>query len=175
MAACRCRGRARRVRFPVYFGRRPTGRPADPSNNMTSRYIDGPVEPQFPFGHGLSYGRFVYSNLRTSAETIERDGEITVEADIVNEGPAAGQETAFLFIRDRVASMARPLLELRGVAKLTLAPGEQGTVRFSLGAAELAFSDEEGATRLESGEFDLYVGPNADPGTHLIVRIKLVS
>jgi beta-glucosidase len=159
--------------IPIYYGRRPTGRPADPANTMTSRYIDSPVEPQFPFGHGLSYGRFVYGNLRASPEVFGPDGAITIEADVANEGAAAAEETALLFIRDLVASMARPVLELKGVAKLTLAPGERGAVRFSLRAADLAFVDEEGVARLETGCFDVFVGPNADPSELLRARVTL--
>lgn len=159
--------------IPIYYGRRPTGRPADPANVMTSRYIDAPVEPQFPFGHGLSYGRFTYGAPRVSPIAIGPGDAIVVEADIVNEGPAAGEETALLFIRDRVASMARPVLELRGAVRLTLAPGERGTARFRLAAADLAFIDEEGVPRLESGDFDIHVGPSADPARLLSARLTL--
>jgi beta-glucosidase len=161
--------------IPICYGRLPTGRPADPANTMTSRYLDTPTEPQFPFGHGLSYGRFVYSDLRVSPSSVGPDGRITAEADIVNEGVAAGEETAFLFIRDRVASVSRPLLELKGMARLTLAPGERGTARFSLAVREMAFFDEDGAARLEEGEFEIFVGPSADPAGLLRGCVRAVS
>jgi beta-glucosidase len=147
---------------PIFYAHRPTGRPADPGNAFTSRYIDAPSEPLFPFGHGLSYTQFAYLALRLSCPTI-RPGEIViVEADIANEGPAAGEETAFLFIRDPVASVARPILELKGVARVTLGAGELGTARFELACNDLAFPDEAGAMTLEPGRIEVIVAPKAD-------------
>ena len=148
--------------MPIFYAQRPTGRPADPGNAHTSRYIDVPNEPQFPFGHGLSYTRFAYRSLRLSASAMAPGETVAVEADIANEGAADGEETAFLFIRDPVASIARPVLELKGVAKITLAAGSAGTVRFDLCRDDIAFPDEAGNSVLESGTVEILVGPRAD-------------
>jgi beta-glucosidase len=87
---------------------------------------------------------------------------ITVEADIANEGAADGEETAFLFIRDPVASVTRPVLELKAVAKITLAAGSAGTVRFALSSGDIAFPDAAGNAVLETGTVEILVGPWAD-------------
>ena len=139
--------------MPIFYAQRPTGRPidADPNNAYTSRYVDMPNEPQFPFGHGLSYTRFAYGAMRLSSTTMAPGETVSVEVDIVNEGTADGEETAFLFIRDPVASVARPVLELKGFARVLLPAGASGTVRFELCGEEVAFMDEEGNAVLESG------------------------
>jgi beta-glucosidase len=148
--------------MPIFYAHRQTGRPLDPHNHMTSRYIDLPNDPLFPFGHGLSYTRFRYSAVRLSAPVLRRGEAVTVEADIVNDGAAEGEETAFLFIRDPVASVGRPVLELRGMAKATMAPGKIGTVSFTLSAEDVAFPDDHGKPILESGLIEVFVGPRAD-------------
>src|ERR1700736_4003752 len=115
---------------PIFFAARPSGRPANPYDHFTSKYLDMPVEPMFFFGHGLSYSRFTLTNLRASKAVFQRDDELTIEVDVLNEGPAAGEATVFLFARDLVASVARPLLELKGSAKIALRPEEGGTACF---------------------------------------------
>jgi len=148
--------------MPIFYGQRPTGRPADPANRYTSQYLDIPVAPLFPFGHGLSYTRFLYGDLRLSAAEMSLGESVTVEVDIANDGPAQGEETAFLFIRDPLASIARPVLELKGMAKIALAPAASGTVRFALSCAEVAFPDAEGRPVLEAGIIEVLVGPSAE-------------
>ncbi len=147
--------------IPIYYAQRPTGRPSGPARE-TSKYLDIPVEPLFAFGHGLSYTHFAYSKLRVSPRVLTLDTRFTVEAEVENQGPAAGEETCFLFIRDIVASTARPVLELRGIGKIKLDPGQSGTVRFELEAGDLAFADEDGNPCLEAGKFEILVGPSAD-------------
>ncbi len=147
--------------IPIFYAQRPTGRPAGPARE-SSKYLDIPVEPLFPFGHGLSYTHFAYGKLRVSPQVLTRDSRFTVEAEVENQGASAGEETCFLFIRDVPASTARPVLELRGVSKIKLDPGQRGTVRFELEADDLAFPDEDGAPRIEAGEFEILVGPSAD-------------
>jgi beta-glucosidase len=148
--------------MPLFYAQRPTGRPIDPNNHMTSRYADMPNDPQFPFGHGLSYTRFGYREVRVSAPVLTHGAPVTVEADIANDGQVVGEETAFLFIRDPVASVGRPVLELKGTEKITLAPGATGTVRFTLGCDDVCFADEAGRPVLEAGALEVYVGPCAD-------------
>jgi beta-glucosidase len=139
----------------------------------TSKYLDVPAEPLFPFGHGLSYSQFAYGSLRVLPEAVSPGGRIVAEAVVENRGAMAGEETCFLFIRDVVASVARPLLELRGLVKIKLDPGEKGTVRFELGAGDLAFPDEDGVPRLEAGAFEILVGPSADRSGLLRQTISL--
>ncbi|MGO8952901.1 MAG: glycoside hydrolase family 3 N-terminal domain-containing protein [Rhodomicrobium sp.] len=148
--------------IPIFYAQRATGRPADPKVDQTSKYLDVSVAPLFPFGHGLSYTHFAYSALRVSPQDLAPDGRLSVEAAIENQGSVAGEETCFLFIRDIAASVARPVLELRGFAKIALDPGQRGTVSFELPAGDLGFPDEDGTRRLEPGTFEILVGPCAD-------------
>ena len=158
--------------IPIFHAQRPTGRPASELRE-SSKYLDASVAPLFPFGHGLSYTQFAYGGLRVSPEAVGPEARISVEAEVENLGPAAGEETTFLFIRDVTASVTRPLLELRGLAKIKLDPGQKGTVRFELGAGDLAFPDEDGSPRLEAGAFEILVGPGADRSGLLCHTISL--
>ncbi len=158
--------------IPIFYGQRPTGRPASELRE-SSKYLDAPVTPLFPFGHGLSYTQFAYGGLRVSPEAAGPETRICVEAEIENRGSVAGEETCFLFIRDVTASVTRPLLELRGLAKIKLDPGQKGTVRFELGTSDLAFPDEDGTPRLEAGAFEILVGPAADRSRLLCHTISL--
>jgi beta-glucosidase len=158
--------------IPIFYAQRATGRPAGPLRE-TSKYLDAPVEPLFPFGHGLSYTQFAYSELRAPAGILGSGGRISVEVTVENQGGAAGEETCFLFIRDVTASVARPVLELRGLAKVKLDPGQKGAVRFELAAADLAFPDEDGVPQLEAGAFEILVGPSADRSRLLCHTISL--
>jgi len=160
--------------IPIFHARQPTGRPADPAEYWSSKYLDVPVEPLFPFGHGLSYTRFAYRDLRARPQVLRPGDTVTIEVEVANEGAVAGEETVFLFIHDRVASIARPLLELRGVAKITLDPGACGTVRFSLKTHDLTFLGPDLAPRLEAGVFGIHVGPSAAPPSLLGTTVDLV-
>jgi beta-glucosidase len=157
---------------PIFFAARPSGRPANPADHYTSKYLDMPVEPLFFFGHGLSYSRFTLTNLRASKVAFRCRDELTIEVDVKNEGPVAGEATVFLFVRDLVASVARPLLELKGVGKITLRPGEGGTVSFKLAAAALAFPGNDLKPVLEPGEFLLLAGQSADPRGLLTINVR---
>mgnify|MGYP005853391987 CR=1 FL=1 len=149
---------------PVFFGRRRGGRPPAASNRYTSKYVDCPTEPLFPFGHGLTGTAFEIRALRVRPDRVPLDAlsEVAVEVDVVNVGARAGTEAVFLFVHDRVASVARPELEFRDVARIRLAPGERGTVRFALAPADLAFPAGDGSPVIEPGRFEILVGPSAD-------------
>ncbi|MFZ1108928.1 MAG: glycoside hydrolase family 3 N-terminal domain-containing protein [Rhodomicrobium sp.] len=161
--------------IPIAYAERPTGRPAKADEHDTSKYLDVPVGPQFPFGHGLSYSRFVYGEPSVSPDVVRAGGRIVVEAEITNEGPASGEETALLFIRDPVASISRPVLELKGLAAISLAAEQSGTVRFELGADDLAFHGEDGAPRLEPGLIEIFVGSNADRASLKACRLHVAA
>lgn len=149
--------------IPVFFGQRPTGRPMHPEQQYTSKYLDVANTPEFHFGHGIGYTRFTCGAPRASASTLAPGERLTIEATLKNVGSRSGEETVFLFTRDKVASVARPALELRGFAKIALKPGARGVVRFELRADDLIFPDAALTPVFEPGEVEIYVGPSADP------------
>ena len=159
--------------IPLFYGQRNSGRPENPQDRFTSKYLDSPSSPLFPFGFGLTYGRFVYANLRVSPASAAVDDTIEVAVDVTNAGTRAAEETVFLFVRDRVASVARPTLELKGVAKIVLGRGETGTARIELPAAELRFPGLDLQPVFEPGEVEILVGPYADPAQLTSTRLML--
>jgi beta-glucosidase len=159
--------------IPIFFSERPGGRPANPKDKYTSKYLDVPNEPLYPFGHGLTYGRFSLSNLRVTPESVEDIDTMRIRVDVRNEGARAAQETVFLFTHDKVASVARPLLELKGFAKIDLRPGEAGTVTLSLKASDLRFLGADLEPVFEPGEVEILVGPCADRSQLLAATIHL--
>jgi beta-glucosidase len=150
--------------IPIYYGHKNTGRPPDPTNKYTSKYLDSPVTPLFPFGYGLSYTAFRLTNLSLSAQSIKPDGRLTVSADLENTGARAGDEVVQLYIRDVVASVTRPLKELKGFQKISLKPGEKRRVQFTLASEQLGFYDREMRFIVEPGEFQVFVGQNSAEG-----------
>jgi beta-glucosidase len=161
--------------IPIFYAQRPTGRPADPALSYTSKYLDLPVEPQFPFGHGLSYTRFEFSDLRVQPSELRTGDTLTIEVDVANVGSMQGEQTVLLFVRDPVATVARPLLELKGMAKIMLAARERGTVRFALTTDQLAFLGPDLSPRLESGSFEIFAGPSASRKDLLRTQVRLRS
>jgi len=127
----------------------------------------------FPFGFGLTYGRFVYTNVTVSPATASSEDSIEVTVDVTNEGARAAEETVFLFVRDVVASVARPELELKGVTKIVLRPGETGTARLHLPATELRFLGLDLRPVFEPGEIEILVGPHADRAQLMSSRVVL--
>ncbi len=153
---------------PIFFATRSSGRPPDSLDPFTSKYLDVSVEPLFPFGHGLSYARTSLANLR-----IRLGAPVEVEVDLCNEGPVAAEETIFLFLRDVAARVARPLMELKDWAKVTLAPGRTQRVVFTLGRESFTFLDENLEPVFEPGGFEILVGQSADRKRLLTARIDL--
>ncbi|HEX7315226.1 MAG TPA: beta-glucosidase BglX [Pyrinomonadaceae bacterium] len=148
---------------PFYYNQTPTGRP--PTNEKyTSKYLDVPVAPLYPFGHGLSYTTFKLSNLRLSAPRIPASGGVDVSVDVENTGRREGDEVVQLYIRDLVASRVRPLKELKGFRRVTLQPGERRTLSFKLTPAELGFYNDAMRFVVEPGLFKVMAGrSSADP------------
>jgi beta-glucosidase len=124
-------------------------------------FVDGPVTPLFPFGWGLSYSTFQYSNLRLSPATIGTQGETTVSVDITNTSRIRGDEVVQLYIRDEVSSVTRPVEELRGFERVSLDPGQTKTVQFKLGFPELSFLNRNMHRVVEPGAFKIMVGSNS--------------
>jgi beta-glucosidase len=158
---------------PLFYGERPSGRPANPSDHYTSRYIDAPNEPLYAFGHGLTYGRFTLANLRVTPERAAESETLDVSVEVTNEGRHTAEETVFLFTHDKLASVTRPLLELRGFGKISLRPGESGTVTMHLPVANLRFLGADLEPVHEPGEVDLFVGPCADRAQLLVTRVHI--
>jgi beta-glucosidase len=160
---------------PIFFGERPSGRPMSAEDHFTSKYLDVPNDPLYPFGHGLSYGRFTYANLRTTTDTLRERDSMQISVDVSNEGGREAEETVFLFTRDKVASVTRPLLELRGFAKVRVDAGATATVEMSLAGAALRFLDARLRIVFEPGEVEILVGPCADRAQLLAATIHLME
>jgi beta-glucosidase len=161
--------------IPIFFGQRPSGRPADPNDHYTSKYLDVSNEPLFPFGSGLTYGRFNHSNLRLPQETLTENDTAVIRVDVTNDGARAAEETVFLFTHDKLASVSRPVLELKGFGKIILHPGETGTVTLLLPLAELKFLGVDLEPVFEPGEVEILVGPCADRARLLSGSITLAK
>jgi beta-glucosidase len=159
--------------IPIFFGQRPSGRPADPKDHYTSKYLDVVNEPLFPFGHGLTYGRFTYANLRVPEGPVSVTETLVVRVDVSNQGERAAEETVFLFTHDVLASVSRPVLELKGFAKVALNPGETATVSLLLAVAELRFLGPGLELAFEAGDVEILVGPCADRRQLLVSSIRL--
>ena len=156
---------------PKYYNRTRTGRAQPdetdgvvdaPDQIWLTRYLDAPTKSLFPFGYGLAYTTFAYSNERVEA----RDGRFVFTADVANTGRRAGTETVQLYVRDTVAQIARPRRELKRFEKVTLAPGESATVRFELGPEDLGYWCGRTWT-VEKGSFIAWIAPDSDSGRPL--------
>ena len=146
---------------PLYYNAKNTGRPVPTGMVFWSHYSDAPNSPLFPFGHGLSYTTFDYSEPRLSADEIDRDGSLEVKVTVTNSGERAGAEVVQLYIRDLVGSTTRPVKELKGFEKIELAAGEAREVTFTLGAEDLAFYTARGRWEAEPGDFQVFVGTSS--------------
>lgn len=150
--------------IPVYYSLRRTGRPqADETfTKFKSNYLDVSNSPLFAFGYGLSYTTFEYSNLKLSSETIHGNDSVKVSVDVANTGNFDGEEVVQLYVRDVVASVTRPVKELKGFKKVMIKKGENITVTFNLTASDLAFYHNDLEFYAEPGEFMVFVGGNSD-------------
>jgi beta-glucosidase len=146
---------------PLYYNHKNTGRPPSEEDRYTSKYIDVPWTPLYPFGHGLSYTTFAYSAPRLSATRIAAADSITVQVDVRNTGPRAGDEVVQLYVRDDVASVTRPVRELRGFERITVEPGQSRTVSFTLRPDHLAFYNQRMQRVVEPGFFTVWVGASS--------------
>jgi beta-glucosidase len=149
---------------PIYYNHKNTGRPPDPNNKYTSKYLDVPVTPLYAFGYGLSYTEFKLSNLQLSAQSIRADDQLTASVEVENTGKRAGDEVVQLYIRDMAASRTRPLKELKGFERITLKPGEKQRVQFTLAPEQLGFYNTDMRFVVEPGAFKVIVGRNSVDG-----------
>ena len=152
------------VTFPRSAGQLPLRYNAKPSgmrSHWYGDYVDGPVAPLYPFGHGLSYTKFEYSDLQLAPDRVSAGGEVQVSVRVTNSGEIKGDEVVQLYTHQTYASTPRPLLELRGYHRLTLRPGEGQTVSFRLPVNMLAFYGRDLKLRLEPGEVELLVSSSS--------------
>ena len=147
---------------PLYYNYKNTGRPnlPGPDSVFWSHYNDEENTPLYPFGYGLSYSTFKYSNLSIT-NNFEKNSKIEITIDVKNTGAIEGKEVVQLYIRDKYASITRPVKELKGFELLNLKAGEIKAAKFELTEKELGFYDNQGKWILEKGEFEVYVGTNS--------------
>lgn len=146
---------------PFYYNQKNTGRPYNDRDVTYSGYTDSKKTPLYPFGYGLSYTTFSYNNLKVDKKTITADGTIILSVDVKNTGKVVGEEVVQLYIRDLVASVIRPVKELKGFQKIKLKAGETKTVHFTIDKEVLQFYTINRKWEVEPGEFLLFVGGNS--------------
>jgi beta-glucosidase len=141
----------------------PMGNPVDPQG-FTSKYLDVDFTPEYAFGYGLSYTTFEYSGLRVSAPRLPPSGHVTVSASVSNTGSREADEVVQLYVRDLVASVSRPVRELKGFRRIRLKPAEKRTVEFSITAQDLGFYNERMQFVTEPGKFQVWIAPDSTRG-----------
>jgi beta-glucosidase len=144
--------------IPIFYSHKPSGG----RSQWHGDYVSLPTTPLFPFGHGLSYTEFEYSNLRMDPPHVEADGRVTISAEIKNIGARAGDEVVQLYIRDEVASVPRPVKELKGFKRIHLDPDETRTVVFEMPIDQLGFYDEAMRLVVEPGTVQVMIGGSSE-------------
>jgi beta-glucosidase len=147
--------------IPIHYDAKNTGRPFSAADHFTSKYLDAPNTPLFPFGFGLSYTRFAYSNLVLSRSTLRRGDSLTVAVDVRNAGDRPGTEIVQLYLRDVAASVTRPVKQLKGFQRVMVNPGETRRVEFLLGPSSMTFPDAQWQPVIEPGAFKVFVGTSS--------------
>jgi beta-glucosidase len=149
--------------IPIYYNYYNTGRPAtsDSERFYRSAYIDLSIYPKYPFGHGLSYTSFQYSDLQLDKKKIRSNEKIEVSLKLTNTGKYAGEEVVQLYLRDKVGSVVRPVKELKDFQKVKLQPGESRTLHFTISKEKLSFYSDKLQWITEPGEFDLMIGSSS--------------
>lgn len=148
---------------PIYYNYKNTGRPVmtEPDSVFWSHYIDEKNTPLYPFGYGLSYTQFEYSDLSLSQETFSGDGQIEVSVTVKNTGKYTGKEVVQLYIRDLIASVTRPVKELKGFEMIELQPGASQRVNFTINKKTIEFFTAQSKWEAEPGDFKVFVGGNS--------------
>jgi beta-glucosidase len=150
--------------IPISYNELPTGRPADPNNKYTSKYLDVDNTPQFPFGYGLSYTTFSLSNLHLSSSHIGRNGSVTVSGTLTNTGSTAGDDVPQVYVHESDTSILQPVRRLEGFKRMTLGAGQSRPVSFTLGPQQLGFYNDQGQFGVEPGPFDVWLGDSSVGG-----------
>lgn len=171
---------------PMYYAHNNTGRPAtrnevllndiaveagQTSLGCTSFYLDAGFDPLYPFGYGLSYTTFEYSNVKLSSSALKKNDVLTVTFDLENTGEYEGTEVAQLYVQDKIGSVTRPVKELKRFARVSLKPGEKKTITFELPVSELAFWNIDMVKTVEPGDFGLWVAPDSQSGEEIPFKV----
>jgi beta-glucosidase len=157
--------------IPIYYAHNLTHQP-ETAAGFTSRYWDEPSTPLYPFGYGLSYTRFAFSNLRLSAPSVARGGKITISVDVENTGQRAGDEVVQLYLHQCWGGASRPVRELKGFRRLTLAAGQKRTVQFEIGADERKYWNPAKRGWVEdSSKFDVWAGGDSTAPLHTTFEV----
>jgi beta-glucosidase len=154
---------------PYFYDHRSTGRPTvthEQGEEFKTRYREFLNSAAYPFGHGLTYGEIVYEQLELGSDTLSWSGSLEVRVKLLNRGDREAVELVQLYIRDRAASVTRPVRELKAFRHVTLAPGKTGHVDFTLRREDLLFVGRDMEWTVEPGLFDLWIAPNAEAGLH---------
>jgi beta-glucosidase len=152
--------------IPITYNELPTGRPCDPNNKYTSKYLDAPNTPLYPFGYGLSYTTFSISPPHLSSTTVGPNGPLTVTATVTNTGSVPGADVAQLYLHESDTSILQPVEKLEGFQRsVQLDPGHSQTVTFKLGRQNLGFYNEQGQFVVEPGTFNLWVSDTSQPAS----------
>ena len=152
--------------IPISYNELPTGRPYDAGNKYTSKYLDAPNAPEFPFGYGLSYTSFTLTNLQLSSSTVSRHGTLTVKATLNNTGSVPGDDVAQLYVHESDTPLLQPVKKLEGFQRITVPAHQSKPVTFTLNASNLGYYDNNGRFVLTPGPFDVYVGDSSMGGLH---------
>ena len=159
--------------LPLYYNHKNTGRPTTDDNSVFwSHFTDSPNTPLYPFGFGLSYTTFGYSDIRLSQPALAAGETLRVTVTVTNTGTRAGKEIVQLYVRDLVGSVTRPVKELKGFRTVELAPGEAKDVAFELTTADLAFYTARGQWEAEPGDFHVFVGTNSADTTEAAFTLR---
>ncbi len=150
--------------IPIYYNRKNTGRPAAPGQHFTSKYLDVPVTPLYPFGYGLSYTTFAYRDLRLATARLGASDTLVASVTVANTGAREGTEVVQLYVRDEVASVTRPVRELKGFRRVRLKPGEARAVELRVPIRALGIWRSGTTFVVEPGTFRVFVGPNSAEG-----------
>jgi beta-glucosidase len=142
---------------PIYYNHKPSGG----RSHWKGDYVEMSTKPLFPFGHGLSYTSFAYSNLRLDRQEATADDQVAISIDIANTGERAGDEVVQLYVHDVQASVTRPVKELKGFQRISLEPGETRTVTFQLAVRQLGFFNLQMAYVVEPGAIEVFVGSSS--------------
>jgi beta-glucosidase len=172
---------------PIYYNQKRGGKPPSPETTVliddipvrapqtsvgnTAYHLDAGYLPLFPFGHGLSYTTFEYSNLRLDRSELPTGGALTASVELANTGHTAADEVVQLYVRDLVGSVTRPVRELKGFRRVRLAPGEAVTVAFQLQSDDLAFVGRDDVPVVEPGDFQLWIGGSSEAGLRATFRL----
>ena len=146
---------------PIFYNMKNTGRPRDPNNKYTSKYLDISNEPLYPFGYGLSYTSFSYGEVAVNKNENTDQVQLSVTCKVTNIGNRPGEEVVQLYIRDLVGSVTRPVKELKGFQKILLGPNESKEVVFALRPEDLSFYRKDMSFGPEAGMFQVFVGGNS--------------